>query len=401
MNLIRRMFNRNKDAETRSLSLASIYGAGLSSSDVTPERVLSNLAVAARCVGLRSEMLASVGLHLFKRTAEGGRERADENALYGVLHDAWNDNLSAFEGRETMIRALDLHGNAFARIERADNGQVTALYPLQNSQMTVEKLASGRLRYRISERGGGTTLLQDDVLHVRGVSPDGVLGLSPLNITRGALGLALSQNDTAASLVKSGLRPSGTFTYPERLNPEAKMRMRSLLEEGFSGGGNAGRFLMLDGGAKFEQLSWSPEDAEFLETRKLSNLDVARVFGCPPTTVGIPDHGTYSNQEQESTALVRNALGPLAARIEGALMRCLLTPDQRRVLYIEHDLSSLLRGDVKARFEAYRIGREIGALSPNDIRRRENDPPITAGDTYHQPANWVPLGTVAASGGNA
>ncbi len=78
--------------------------------------------------------------------------------------------------------------------------------------------------------------------------------------------------------------------------------------------------------------------------------------------------------------------------------RCLLTAEGRRTLYVEHDLDGLLRGDVKARFEAYRIGREIGALSSNDIRRRENEPPIPGGNTYHQPANWVPLGTVAPAG---
>jgi phage portal protein BeeE len=75
------------------------------------------------------------------------------------------------------------------------------------------------------------------------------------------------------------------------------------------------------------------------------------------------------------------------------MSRCLLTSEERRTLYVEHDLSALLRGDVRARFEAYRIGREIGALSPNDVRRRENEPPVAGGDTYHQPANWAPLGS--------
>jgi HK97 family phage portal protein len=252
----------------------------------------------------------------------------------------------------------------------------------------VEKLPSGRLRYRVL----GAVLLQEEMLHVRGASKDGVLGLSPLQIARGSLALALSQNETAAALVGNGLRPSGVMSYPDRLSPEVHAKVKASLTERFAGASNAGKVMVVDGGAKFEHLAWSPEDAEFLDNRRLANLDVARIFGCPPTTVGIPDHGTYSNQEQESTALVRNALGPLAARIEGALARCLLTPAQRRTLYIEHDLSALLRGDVKARFEAYRIGREIGALSPNDIRRRENEPPIPDGDTYHQPANWVPLG---------
>ena len=110
-------------------------------------------------------------------------------------------------------------------------------------------------------------------------------------------------------------------------------------------------------------------------------------------SVGITDKATYSNTEQEARALVANCLGPLASRIEAAMLRCLLTEEGRRTLYIEHDLAALLKGDVQARFEAYRIGREIGVFSPNDIRRRENETPIPGGDVYHQPANWTPLGS--------
>jgi HK97 family phage portal protein len=168
------------------------------------------------------------------------------------------------------------------------------------------------------------------------------------------------------------------------------------METRHSGPANTGKLMILDGGAKFETISFTPEDAEFLASRKLSNEDTARVFGLPPTSVGITDKATYSNTEQESRALVQNALGPLAKRIEAAMSRCLLTEAGRRTLYVEHDLDALLRGDVAARFEAYRIAREIGVYNPNDIRRKENEPPIPNGDTYHQPANWVPLGTAAS-----
>jgi HK97 family phage portal protein len=390
-------------AKSDDAYLAEYFGLrGAGGVAPTPDAALANLAVAARCVSLRSEMLASVGLFLFRRTADGGRERADDNPLYGVLHDIANPGMSAFEARELLIRDLDLYGNAAARIERNARGQVVALWPEPWPNVTVERLPTGRLRYKFAGRSGGTmTLLQEEVLHVRGPSRDGLLGMSPLSIARGALGLALDQKQTADALVTNALRPSGVLSFPHPLSIESRSHIKAVMQESFAGPTNAGRLMLLDGGPKFEQITFTPSDAEFLESRKLSNLDVARIFGCPPTTVGIPDHGTYSNQEQESTALVRNALGPLAARVEQAMARCLLTEAGRRTLYIEHELSALLRGDVQARFEAYRIGREIGALSPNDVRRRENEPPVTGGDVYHQPANWVPLGTTAATGGGA
>lgn len=364
---------------------------------VTPDTVMSSLAVAARCVGLRSELMASVGLHMYRRTDDGGRERAEDNPLYSVLHDLMNPGLSAFEGREFLVRSLDLTGNAYAAIEWNARGHVTALYPFPPLAVGVERLPSGRLRYRFTDpRGASATYTQDEVLHIRGPSRDLILGMSQIQIAAGSLSLALAQRQTAASLMENSLRPSGILTFPDRLSVEQQGRLRAMMDQRFGGAENAGRAMIMDGGAKFEHLTFTPEDAEFLANMKLSNEDTARIFGVPPTSVGITDKATYSNTEQEATALVQNALGPLAKRIEAALQRCVLTAASRRTYYVEHDLDSLLRGDIQARFEAYRIGREIGALSPNDIRRKENDPPIEGGNVYHQPANWVPLGTKIA-----
>lgn len=398
MGIFSRIFSREQrsapsTARTSDPYLAEVFGLG-GPANVTPENVLSNSSVAVRCMALRSELLASVGLHLFRRSKDGGRDRANDVPLYGVLHDTANAAQSAFEFRELMIRCLDLHGNFFARIERNTRGMVTGLWPLLPGVVSVERLKSGRLRYKVTDgTGGAEILLQDEILHVRGPSRDGVLGLSPIAIARGSLGLALWQRETAQALVQNSLRPSAIVTYPSAMGPEAAERLRKAIADRVGGPGKAGSFLMLDGGADYKPMSFSPADAEFLDAMKLSNEDTARIFGVPPTAVGILDRGTYSNVEQEAASLIQNCLGPLASRIETAMARCLLSPEARQTLYIEHDLSGLLRGDVKSRFEAYRIGREIGAMSPNDVRRRENEPPIEGGDDYHMPANWVPLGT--------
>ncbi len=355
-----------------------------------PLETVSTLAVAARCVSLRSTTLASVGLHLYRRDVNGGRSRADDDPLYGVLHDAFNPNLSAYEGREFLIRSLDLYGNAYAVIERNGRGQVTALHPVPPPSVTPELLASGRMRYRVHHGQHKGVFLQEDVLHMRGPSQDGLLGRSPIQIAAGALGIAIAQRETQSSLLDNSLRPSGLISFPEKLSDAAKSSVAGAAQK-FTGPSNAGRVMVMDGGAKYEPMTFTPHDAQFLEQTRLANEDVARIFDCPPTAVGITDKATYSNSEHEGKALVSMCLGPLAARIEAAMARCLLTDTGRRTLYIEHDLSGLLRGDVKSRFEAYRIGREIGALSANDVRRRENEPPIAGGDTYHMPANWTGL----------
>ncbi|MCW2273314.1 phage portal protein [Rhodoblastus acidophilus] len=375
---------------------------GTGASGVNPDAVISNLSVAARCVSLRSELLASVPLCLYRRTKDGGRERADDHPLFQILDCMPNPNMTAFEFREFLIRSLDLMGNGYARIERNARGQVTALYPFPPGMVAIERLASGRLRYRATDYNGVVwVLLQEEMLHVRGPTKNGMYGLSPIQIAHGALHLAMAHAETAEALTENKLQPGGLLMYPNQLNPTAKEDLRKGISGRFAGAGNAGRVMILDGGAKFEQLSFSPNDAQFLESRKLGNEDVARIFGLPPTTVGITDKATYSNSEHEGQALVQNALGPLAARIEGALARCLLSDAGRRSYYIEHDLNGLLRGDIEARFKAYRIAREIGAFSPNDVRRRENEPPLAEGDQYHMPANWIPLGQVRLTQGGS
>ena len=396
MGFLNRLLGREQRSQTARTSdpyLAEFFGFKAGAS-VSPETVLSNSSVAVRCIALRSELLASIGLHVFRRSGDGGRERAKDLSLYSVLHDTANGMQSAFEFREFMIRCLDLYGNFYARIERNTKGQVTALYALLPNVVTVEKLKSGKLRYRVREGSNSTAvLLQEEVLHVRGPSKDGFMGQSPIAIARGSLSYAMQQKETAQALMNNSLRPSAVLSYPQQLTPAMTERISLALSSRGEGTANAGKFYILGDGAKFEKMAFSPEDAEFLDSVKLSNEDTARIFGVPPTAVGILDKGTYSNVEQEAASLIQNTLGPLAARIEAALTRCLLTAEGKRTLYIEFDLSGLLRGDVKSRFEAYRMAREMGVYSANDVRHRENEPPIAGGNVYHMPANWVPLGT--------
>ena len=360
---------------------------------VSPEVALSNSAVAYRCVMIRAELTSSVPLFAYRRTPIGGRQRADDHPLYAVLHDQANGLQTALELRELLSRCLDLAGNAYAEIVRDGAGEVTALLPIMPWDVTVERLAVDRVRYRVTGWDGTVrTLLQEEVLHIRGASRDGIVGVSALRAGAAAMTLRVRQAETATALMANSLRPSGVLAYPQTLTVDQRTQIKTGVRERLQGAGKSGEIMILDGGVKFERMTFSPEDAEFLASTKLGNEDVCRLFGVPPTVAGITDKATYSNAEQEGAALVQNCIGPLVARIEAAMMRCLLTPEERRTLYVAHDLSGLLRGDTAARFEAYRVGREIGVYSPNDIRQRENEPPIPNGDTYAQPVNWAPLG---------
>lgn len=353
----------------------------------------SGLAVAHRCIQTVSEALAGVPLKVYRRTEDGGNEAAGEHPLYGVLHDSMSPSLTAFEGREWLIASILMHGNAFARIERNGRGQVTALHPLQAGSVTVELLKSGRLRYKHAKADGGTeTFLQEEILHLRYRTADGVLGMSPIQIAASTFGLATAQQDQAGAQAENSFRPAGALTFPDKLSGSGKEDVIGKFKDRLVGALKANEVLVLDGGAKFETFQFSAKDSEFLESRKLSNLDICRVFGVPPSVAGITDDATYSNIGEESRALVQRCLAPMAKRIEMAMNMALLTPESRKTFYVEHDLNGLLRGTIAERYSAFRVGREGGWLSVNEIRGMENMSKIPDGDTYVQPLNMGIVG---------
>jgi HK97 family phage portal protein len=395
---IGQFFGIEKRDATGDAYLGAIYD-GRGRGTASPEGVVSALGVAYACVSRRAQGLASVPLVVHRNIGPSNAERAEEHPLFDVLNSRPNEYQSSNEFRDYLVRCHDLYGNGYARIERNNRGQVVALHPFAPTMVAIERLPNGRLRYRATDFTGRVwVLLQEEMLHVRGPSRNNVYGLSPLHSARGTVGLAVAHTETAEALTENKLQPGGILVFPNNLTTEQRKQLRESTASLFARTENAGRLMILDGGAKYEHLSFSPHDAQFLESYKLSIEEIARIYDCPPTSVGITDKSTYSNTEQEALALVRNCLAPLAARIESALARCLLTDAGRRQYFLRHDFSELLRGDMNTRFQAYRLAREVGVYSPNDVRRLENEAPIPGGDQYHMPSNWVALGSDAAPG---
>ncbi|MBF2717497.1 phage portal protein [Agrobacterium vitis] len=389
------LFDRFRRRETRAAIktddpyLGEFFGfRGGIGGHVDPGRA-SGIAVAHACIAIVSQNLAAMPLNLYRRSDNGGRDRATDHPLYTVLHDMANPAMTAYEAREALIASIMIAGNAFARLEYNGRGQVAALYPLDAAQVAVERLDSGRLRYRVGSR----VYLQEEMLHLRyRLGRCGVMGLSPIQIARETFNLALTQQEQAAKQAGKSFREEGALVFPQVIGKDQRNAILDKLESKLNSDLSTAGILVLDGGTDFKSFSFSSKDAEFLDSRKLANLDICRIWNVPPTSVGIVDNATYSNSDQESRALVVRCLAPMARRIEQAMNAALLTTETRKSLFIEHDLAGLLRGDMKARYEAYQIGRNWGWLSPNEIRGWENLPSIDGGDEYLSPLNMTTLG---------
>lgn len=354
---------------------------------------LEGLPVVMACVQLIAETTATLPLKLYRPRPDGGREEAPAHPLARVLAQP-NARMTGAELRELLMRSLLLHGNAYCRVSWDGRGALTALEPLPPGAVTVIKLANGRLAYDVTgDRGGRVRLLADEVLHLRHLSRDGVLGRSPLQVAREALDLALAQQTYAASFYENSARPDVILVAKVPLSAEQAMETRNRWEELYRGAARAFRPALLPADMDLKTLQPSHADQEFIASRKLSNEDICRLYNIPPPCIGILDHASFANITEQMRALVRLTLRPWLVRLEQALAAQLLSADARAQGFVlEHVVEGLLRGSTEERYAAYAVARQWGWLSVNEVRALENLPPIPGGDAHLQPMNMAPVG---------
>lgn len=364
-------------------ALPALLGAAYGTSAATEEGAL-RIAAVYSCVRIIAESLASIPLITYRRLPDGGKERADGEPIYQLLRTTPNSEQTSFEWREQMLTHLLLRGNAYARIVRA-GGVVSELIPLQPDQVAVKTNDGGAIigyDYRHRE-----TLAPSDVLHVRGLSTDGVMGRSVLRDASDTFGAAKSAQEYGRRVFENDATPGLVLKHPETLDEEAARRLRESWEAMFAGPRNAGRVAVLEEGMSLDRVQMTAEDLQFIDTRKLQRIEIASLFRVPAHMVGDLSQSTYSNIEQQHIEFVTLCLRPWCVRIEQAIMKKLFTPAQRRELFIEFLLDGLVRGDLQSRYNAYMVGRQAGFLSVNDIRALENMNPIDGGDRYLEPLN--------------
>lgn len=341
---------------------------------VTPDTAQGVSAVFA-CVQAIAETTASLPLILFKRNGDD-RERASDHPLYRALHDMANPEQTALEFREYMQACVLLRGNAFARIVRGYDGQVRELWPINPSTMQVRRLPSG-LAYEYSKDGERVRLLAHEVLHLRHrLGDDGVMGVSPIEAARGVVELALSEQEHGNSTFANGAKLAGVLKFPGALKPEQRTAIATSWASQYAGGANAGKTAVLDGGADFQALSMTLEDASWIAARQFSVEEVCRLFRVPPVLVGDLRNSNYSNSTELARQFVTLSLRRHLVAWEQAIAKQLLTEAGRRSYFAEHQVEGLLRGDSTNRAAFYSSGIASGWMLPSEARRLENLPSI-------------------------
>ena len=376
-----------------------LFGRTTSGKTVNERTALQTTAVYA-CVRILSETIASLPLHVYRYT-EGGKTKDTEHALYTLLHDEPNPDMTSFVFRETLMSHLLIWGNAYSQILRDRSGQVIGLYPLLPDQMSVHRSEKGKLYYVYNrseednpnfQEKGSIVLSQEEVLHIPGLGFDGLIGYSPIALAKNAVGMTLACEEYGSSFFGNGANPGGVLEHPGILKDPAKVR--DSWNAVYQGTRNAHKVAVLEEGMSYKQIGIPPEEAQFLETRKFQINEIARLFRIPPHMVGDLEKSSFSNIEQQSLEFVKYTLDPWVVRFEQALKKSLLLPEEKKTHFIKFNVDGLLRGDYQSRMNGYAIGRQNGWLSTNDIRELEELNPISpeeGGDLYLINGNMTKL----------
>ena len=392
MNIFQGIFKARD--KPKNLGSTNFLWGGSSSGKVVNERTAMQMTAVYSCVRILSEAIAGLPLFVYKYGVDGSKDKYLDHPLWRVLHDEPNPEMTSFVFRETMMNHLLLTGNAYAQIIRNARGDVVALYPLMPDRMTVDRDSQGRLYYRYRKNSDDAPevsrnkpsdiiLAPSDVLHILGLGFDGLVGYSPIAMAKNAVGLAIAAEEYGAKFFANGAAPSGVLEHPGTIkDPE---RIRQSWQSTFGGSVNSNKIAVLEEGLKYTPIAISPEQAQFLETRKFQINEIARIFRVPPHMLADLEKSSFSNIEQQSLEFVKYTLDPWVVRWEQAMNKSLLLESEKRDVFTKFNVDGLLRGDYASRMTGYATARQNGWMSANDIRQLENldrIPVELGGDLY-------------------
>lgn len=378
--------------------LVRLFGGGKSRSGqyVSPESALRVTAVYA-ATRIIAESMASLPINVYQKKGDT-RALVQEHNLVGLLHDSPNPNNTSFEFVEMGQAHLSLRGNAYSFIEGNGKGEIQGIYP-QHPDKTTVRYDEGSRTF-VYDIDGNRDIPARQVLHIRGFSLDGLVGLSPIALARETIGLALAAEELGSEAFAEGFVPPVVLEVTEKANKDQRDTYRRQWTE-LTRDRRAGP-PVISGGTKLHTLRVSMSDLQFLETRRFTIAEIARLFRVPPHMLADLEKATFSNIEHQSLEFVKYTLAPWIKRWEQRMNMSLFSGGEReKGLYVKFNVDALLRGDIKSRYEAYKIGLESRILNANDCREMEDMDAYDGGDEFWAPLNMAPVGVPRQSKGGS
>jgi HK97 family phage portal protein len=371
-------------------------GTGSSTGMRITAETAKRIACVYACVAVIGRMLGSFPAGVYREGANGSKKLAKTHPTYKLLATSPNPNQSPFEFRHMLQGHLELRGNAYCEIIANGRGVVQQLVPLHPDRVTPEQLVSGRIRYRYDDPFTNITryMVQEEVFHLRGWSDDGIVGMSTVACGADTFGVALAAQEYSARFFQNDATPSGVIegaSFKEKADEDAFVESWQRRHTRT----NKHKTAVLPAGLTYKEIGVKPSDAQLLDARKFSRIEICSMFGVPPHLIGETEKtATYASVEQFNIMFATQCLWPRLVNWEQTIWRDLIQDEDYLAKF---SMAALLRGDTAARFAAYQIAIQNGWLSQNDVRVLEDLNPIADGDNYWRPMNWARLGDVPQS----
>lgn len=374
-----------REGQTLDELLEGISNTSLAGIHVNEKKAMQFIAFFS-CVRVISESIAVLPLKTYKDSEN--KELAKDHPVYKLLKRKPNSRMTTYTLKQITGYHLTTWGNAYWYIEFDERLKLKEIIPLLPNKTKPILSNSGDIIYQTEVDGKPLNLRSDQVCHFKGPSIDGVIGLSLLSLLKETIGLGLAANEYGARFFGQGTHIGGVLESPNKLSDDAYERLKKDIEKN-GGITNSHKLKILEEGLTFKRLGLPPGDSQFLETRKFQTEEIARFFRVPPHKIGDLSKTSYNSIEQQDIEFFKDTLTPYLTMMEQELNSKIFIYKDEDLYFVEHDINAILRGDVKTRYEAYAIGRQWGWLSANDIRKKENEPPIDGGNIYLSPMNMI------------
>ena len=338
------------------------------------------------CTKVLSESIASLPLNIYERMADGDRLLADTHRLYFLLHNQPSKLYTSYTFIEYLVKSICLNGNGYAVINRDRNANIVSFTCINPTDVKILQ-EYGSLYYNI--KGYDELIPAEDIIHVKNLTNDGILGMSPIQYAAESLGWGIALQTYGNTYFGNGGMPSGTLESDKVLTTEAVERLRQSWDKAYGGVDNANKVAVLEEGIQFKPVSISNESAQFLASRQWSISEIARWYRVPPHLIQDLSKSSFNNIEMQSMEFIQYTLTPLLKRFEQEFNSKVFKVNERNRFYVEFNVNGLLRGDAKTRADLYTKAIQWGWMSINEVRRKENLNAIPNGDEHLVPLNMT------------
>jgi HK97 family phage portal protein len=339
---------------------------------VTEEKALAVGAVYA-CVKVISETGAQMDLEVVEKVGKYTRPNTS-HPNYWLLHAAPSPHYNSFEWKQGMFAYALLWGNGYSKIIRDKFATAKELKIIPAWEVTPKMSERGKLYYEWNSKHGTEIILQEDMIHLKNLGTDGLVGLSPIEIQRESLGTALAKMNHEGAFYSNGAKASGILMTPGTMDDKAVKNVKESFNKANEGTKNRFKTIVLEEGVKYQQLTIPQNDAQFLESKKFDQTEIAGWYRVPPHMIGNLNDSNYSNMDAQDRGFAKYTMVPWTTRFQQEIDRKLFFEPERAKFQSQFNLDDLIKGDIKTRYEVYGAGIQYGILRPAEPREAEGWP---------------------------